>query len=614
MLLPTRLTKPRSTYPETLSTRRSMSQAVAYQASQKNFSTYPVISAPGANATWLIQGDNVISWSGAARDSSSKYLVGIVDTSGNFVWPSAGTFDPVIPPTSSVTVGAGSLTSVGELLILVGIGDFVSISGAASGSEVVISGFTYVPIATTNQPSVVPVSVATTPATVTVGIGAPTQLTATATESDGSSKDITAQATWSSANTSIATVSATGVVTGVVTGKTTVSAHYAGFTGSTQVTVFAPVPSPPPPLSEAVAYQIDYGHSGGATVGASGPTFPPTASWSATLSGNSISYPVVAGGLVFVLTNASPSGLSDGTTLYALNVESGATAWGPTSISAATIFAAIAYDHGTLFVVDFNGVVTAFNGSTGATVWSLQLPATSQVTSAPTAVNGILYVTGDGGLFGLDESDGTVLFVSPLAADHSSPALSESAVFESNPCWVQAADPVSGVVLWNFSEGCSGGGGDTVAYSNNTVYARGIFDVSNSTTSNMSFDAATGKQIGVFKAGVIPAFSSTTGYFLYSGQLSAVDQTSGVTNWTFNGDGKLASAPLVIDGDVIIGSTTGNVYALSGSGALLWTGTAGGAIAPPDEHNDQLLTGFGVGDGYLIVPAGNVLTGWRLVP
>jgi outer membrane protein assembly factor BamB len=83
----------------------------------------------------------------------------------------------------------------------------------------------------------------------------------------------------------------------------------------------------------------------------------------------------------------------------------------------------------------------------------------------------------------------------------------------------------------------------------------------------------------------------------------------------FSFDGHLISAPIVIDNAAIIGSSSGNVYALDArNGDVLWSGSAGASIDGPDEQNATILTGLGAGDGYLVVLAGKVLSARRLVP
>jgi hypothetical protein len=63
-------------------------------------------------------------------------------------------------------------------------------------------------------------------------IGAGNQFTAMAKYADGSMTDVTSQATWTSSNTDVATVSDGGVVTGVAAGVVKISATHQNVTGS----------------------------------------------------------------------------------------------------------------------------------------------------------------------------------------------------------------------------------------------------------------------------------------------------------------------------------------------------------------------------------------------
>jgi Bacterial Ig-like domain (group 2) len=101
--------------------------------------------------------------------------------------------------------------------------------GAASGS---ISTST---VLTVGPPSVV--SIAVTPSNALVILGAPVQFTATETFSGGSTQDLTDSANWSSSDTNVATVNATGRVSGVAAGMLMISAASGSATGSAAVTV-----------------------------------------------------------------------------------------------------------------------------------------------------------------------------------------------------------------------------------------------------------------------------------------------------------------------------------------------------------------------------------------
>jgi uncharacterized protein YjdB len=82
------------------------------------------------------------------------------------------------------------------------------------------------------------ISVAVTPATPSVAIGATQQFTATAVYSDGSARDVTRIAAWNSATLAVATVNATsGIAVGVNPGSSVITAAFEGKNGATTLTV-----------------------------------------------------------------------------------------------------------------------------------------------------------------------------------------------------------------------------------------------------------------------------------------------------------------------------------------------------------------------------------------
>jgi hypothetical protein len=72
-----------------------------------------------------------------------------------------------------------------------------------------------------------------------VSAGGTVQLKATAQLSDGSSRDVSGQATWQSSRPAVASVSASGQVTAITIGSTDISATYQGQSGRQTVTVGA---------------------------------------------------------------------------------------------------------------------------------------------------------------------------------------------------------------------------------------------------------------------------------------------------------------------------------------------------------------------------------------
>ena len=87
-------------------------------------------------------------------------------------------------------------------------------------------------------------SITVTPANKTIAPGSSQPFTATGQFSDGSSKDITASATWSESHASVAVVSANGVGTAIADGTTNVTATSSSMAGSTMLTVQSGTPDP----------------------------------------------------------------------------------------------------------------------------------------------------------------------------------------------------------------------------------------------------------------------------------------------------------------------------------------------------------------------------------
>jgi len=136
--------------------------------------------------------------------------------------------------------------------------------------------------------------------------------------------------------------------------------------------------------------------------------------------------------------------------------------------------------------------------------------------------------------------------------------------------------------------------------------------VGDSLTEKLMFDAPTGAVLGTFPPGPPPAFSGSTGFFLTGSILKARDAYSGAVRWSFTGDGTLSSAPIVDNGYVYIGSSSGKVYALDGStGANVWTGNLGAVVQTTESPVSRPHTGLGAGDGLVVVPASTLLVAYQ---
>jgi len=114
-----------------------------------------------------------------------------------------------------------------------------AVTGQGVGQSTITAKWTGVS-ATANLTVALPtlISIAVTPATATVAVGASTQLTATGTFVDGTTQDFTSLVNWSSSNAAAATVGyQTGLVSGLASGTPTITATLGSVTSTAQVTV-----------------------------------------------------------------------------------------------------------------------------------------------------------------------------------------------------------------------------------------------------------------------------------------------------------------------------------------------------------------------------------------
>jgi outer membrane protein assembly factor BamB len=325
---------------------------------------------------------------------------------------------------------------------------------------------------------------------------------------------------------------------------------------------------------------------------------PPLAPlWTEGLGGTA-SYPLIVNGTIYVLVTSSSSS-SGATDLVALDATTGTKRW---TVDSGGAFAH-AYDAGRIFTVTAGGLLASFDAASGAPGWSATLPGQYSFSSAPTAYRGIVYVggAGEGGtVYATDESNGNLLWTQEVAnGDDSAPTVADEGVFVSYACvQAYAFDRASGSPLWHYSGSCEGGGGATTVLSGGIVYARDFMG-------NIALDAATGAVAGAFNADPPPAFDATHGYFLAGGTLRAEVATTRAVLWSFAGDGALASAPLVVGGEVYVGSSQGGLFGLDATtGTLDWSTTVGGALGFSESGGTYGAAPFAAAGGLLVVPVG----------
>jgi outer membrane protein assembly factor BamB len=355
-----------------------------------------------------------------------------------------------------------------------------------------------------------------------------------------------------------------------------------------------------------VAFHTNATHTGAQT----GTVAPPLRElWAKGFVGR-VSYPIVAGGRIFVTVDNLPeSDSSTGrpSTLYAFDERTGLLAWPPIKVGKYSPLAWLAYEGGRLFVAPQEGPLRALEASTGRELWSTELPYQDFFFSPPTPFGGVVYITTSNLVYAVRASDGSVLWSTRVSGGTSSPAVTSDSVFVSFQCARNyGLDRAAGSVRWNTDSGCSGGGGTAPTYYQGRVYMRDYnTQPSNSyPTGDLVYDANTGTRLGRFVGRAAPAFDGQSGYFLDGGTLRARPVGSDVDRWSFTGDGALNSAPAVMNGYIYVASSAGNLFAVrSTNGGNVWSAPLGAGFRTPDESASVATADIGVGDNLVVVPA-----------
>jgi uncharacterized protein YjdB len=157
------------------------------------------IAVTPATATIAINATQQLVATAVYSDGSAQ------DVSTQAAWTSA------TPAVATVTAASGKATGVraGSAVVT------ATFNGKSGSSTLTVSPATLM-------------SLAITPATVTLRVGEARQLTATATYSDGTTSVVTTQSQFTSANTAAVNSTTTGMLTGVAAGTSVISAAFGG--------------------------------------------------------------------------------------------------------------------------------------------------------------------------------------------------------------------------------------------------------------------------------------------------------------------------------------------------------------------------------------------------
>jgi outer membrane protein assembly factor BamB len=388
---------------------------------------------------------------------------------------------------------------------------------------------------------------------------------------------------------------------------------------SSSVSTALPITVAPPRATVATAFQGNSRHDGMDL----GDTFKPATlhqAWSIDFNPASgswdanVSYPLIAGGRVFVTVGPRASPERNADTLYALDATTGSVDW---QAPIATYYGipVLTYDGGQVFVQDFDGILTAYDAATGHLNWTTTLTPAAWYTGPPTAYDGVLYASGSGILSAVSEANGEVVWTSLLngAGGQSSPAVDDSGVYAGtdNWCGKVSAFALDGTSRWtNGLSACSSSFGTTSVLNDRHLFVPGMYRGAEQIPGRI-VSADTGLGGGSLAGRRMPAFDAANLYVVREvaggSVLDALFKAGSQTRWSFTGDGAISTTPVTTNGIVFTGSVAGNVYGIdSSTGAQVWAAVAPGPVFT--AAGDLMTWGLAAADGLLAVPAGGFLT------
>jgi len=364
---------------------------------------------------------------------------------------------------------------------------------------------------------------------------------------------------------------------------------------------------------KANTYQINAAHTGAIEL-QNDLKLPLRLMWSSGISqgGNVTSYPIIAGGKVFVVSG--DNGVKGGAWVVALDTErNGANLWSrylPGSDGRGR--AGITFLNGRLFALSYSGLLVFLNPNDGKPVWSVQLPKAFDYPAPPVAHEDTIYVSAaasferNGALIAVNATNGEIRWKKNIdSVVTGSPALSRDGVFVSTVCGVQQFDAITGALRWRTPGPCTGWSTLMPVFYSDRIFNRQMGSNGQAVRTYQAIDGAL-TTTSVDQIIFPPAFRGGVGYYTTSEALVARVVATGEVLWRFRPKfNKTYLPPIVVNGKVLSIAQGGKLSVLDGlTGAVLDQVQVGSLLPPsPEDSSTAPIAGISVSDeGDIVIP------------
>lgn len=339
----------------------------------------------------------------------------------------------------------------------------------------------------------------------------------------------------------------------------------------------------------------------------------PGVKWRFKTHGTVRSQPLIAGELIL-------AGSSDGN-LYALNIRNGELKWRTTT--GGPITSAPVAQGNVVYCISDDNYVYALELATGSIRWRYKMNPLRHgywewdyYTASPVIDDGTLWVgSGDGWLYALDAGSGKLKWkYETTGRIRAAPALTDRVVYvPSNDGVVYALNRVDGKLLWKFRTDGADYDSFKSGWDRNAIYAAPIVQdslmiVASRDGNTYAVNIHNQRRKWTFTYGPSWAMSATVSsndvFIGWSDNdlLSLIDLQTGKEKWKFMAGSVIYTKPLLMAGQVVIGSADNKVYGLSGTdGKKIWEFRTGGCVfSSPVTENGVVFVGSDDGFVYAI--------------